>query len=544
MSIAIIGKNTINGLLEERLNKKGLDAILLDDIDCIGKIDGEAGNFTITTIENNQLNSLSATHIIITEKPSAVPFPGVDDFMPVLSLSELAGQCRDEDNRNTGKDSLERYSGNKLPVVFLLDYPGESEAYNTCYALTRAIELVRRKREVFFLFKFMRTAGSAGKSLEGLYSEVRNSGVTFIRYDDVSVKYDTGRDAFKVEVLHEIGAAFIEAGLLVWASPLVPGEKLDKVFRLLRLKLDDEGFPNGERYFLYPALTSRRGVYFINTKALPGGDWELDGCVNFTIASISDDMAELENGMEDFAAAARDGFEPGYGLYYAQVDGEKCAFCYTCYRVCTHQAMYPDDENSMMKCLKNACYGCGICVSVCPANAVRLVKANVEKAGRQDGADESAGENTGECIGVSIDERTGGRDTAGGSARKKALKIICCENSGEIAVRKLLKHFRSIEDITGEIEVEPVSCGGRINPGMLISQLEDFENVLVLTCIDKACKHFEGNKRAKLHVARARKLLHDLGIDEEKIGYAQLSHAMPHAAEEQINTLIGSRLAK
>ena len=50
----------------------------------------------------------------------------------------------------------------------------------TSIALEKGLELALKKKRVFFLARFIRTAGSA---LEKLYKEARNAGVTFIKYN-------------------------------------------------------------------------------------------------------------------------------------------------------------------------------------------------------------------------------------------------------------------------------------------------------------------------------------------------------------------------
>ncbi|NLA85255.1 MAG: hypothetical protein GX854_12260, partial [Clostridiales bacterium] len=61
-------------------------------------------------------------------------------------------------------------------VVIVLDYPAESPGIMTRLALEKGLELALKKKRVFFLARFIRTAGSA---LEKLYKEARNAGVTF-----------------------------------------------------------------------------------------------------------------------------------------------------------------------------------------------------------------------------------------------------------------------------------------------------------------------------------------------------------------------------
>ena len=150
-----------------------------------------------------------------------------------------------------------------------------------------------------------------------------------------------------------------------------------------------------------------------------------------------------------------------------------------------------------MKNLKNACQACGICVSVCPANAVSIAGKVAEEA--------------------KIEPNT--------------LKIMCCENSGELAARKLENEFSELFD---KIEVVPVSCGGELSVEMIISSLKQYEKVLVLTCMDEACRHFEGNKRAERFVEKAKGMLKSSGLDNNRVECLKISHAMPYILRDKI----------
>ena len=52
------------------------------------------------------------------------------------------------------------------------------------------------------------------------------------------------------------------------------------------------------------------------------------------------------------------------------VDAEKCAICLTCLRCCPHGAICIASEKRAAEIVRTACYGCGICMSVCPARAI------------------------------------------------------------------------------------------------------------------------------------------------------------------------------
>ena len=53
------------------------------------------------------------------------------------------------------------------------------------------------------------------------------------------------------------------------------------------------------------------------------------------------------------------------------VDGEKCAACLTCVRLCPFHVPYINKDG--VACIEGAaCQGCGVCVSACPRKAIQL----------------------------------------------------------------------------------------------------------------------------------------------------------------------------
>jgi len=307
MGILIVGKNKVNKLILDRFNSENLKPIIIENINNIKKIEGEVGSFNITLTDRNIL----ATHIIITEEPVLASFPveSIKKFSTDFNsgfFSSTSSDSGSKSNNNSGfnhehiSDSdidfdiehlpifnLEQLEpGNdtsgifdicsmilknkKSPIVFIMDYPEESQAYSTPIVLRKAIEFAKKKRKVFCLMKFIRTAGSEEGSLERLYRDARNSGVTFIKYSNVTINYNMEQSIFKINLAHKIGSTAIETDFLISSGFLVSGENLNKISELLRLKLDKDGFANGSDSFLYPVLTSRKGVFLLNTKLLPG----------------------------------------------------------------------------------------------------------------------------------------------------------------------------------------------------------------------------------------------------------------------------------
>lgn len=554
MNILIAGKSPVNDILKEQLSEEGFIPVVIEDTTGIKSITGEKGLFIINTAGG----MLEAGYIIVTREVDggAREPSGNGRAFPHTPLSAMdkAGIIHD-------------YG---MPVALLLDYPRESPSFMTRIALRHAIRLTRKQKKVVYMSRFMRTSGA---DLESLSREARNLGVTFIKYNGISVDYNQDSGIFSLSMSDGFDSVNIKSAVLISAQRSEPDAEMIRLSRLFKLKLDENRFINGDNYFLYPVLTSRKGIYVFNS--LPGQfeEKELIEKARFTVNAIKNEL----NGTQTEK--------------YANINDTRCAFCYTCYRACPHAAMIPDRENPVMKNLKEACFGCGICASVCPANAIDIASdvrtaesgdmvsgyRTAESGDMASGyrAAESgsmaSGYRTAESGGMASGYRTeesggmasgtgaakytgiapGTGDSANAAIKPKApgqvepevagnseipeqpgtarIKVYCCENSGEVAVKRYLKEL-GVD--SSNIDISSSVCGGDIGAAELISALGGFDKVLVAVCMDNACRHFEGNKRAFLQAGRAKEMLEAAGMDAGRIECIKLSAAMPFVLNE------------
>ncbi len=56
--------------------------------------------------------------------------------------------------------------------------------------------------------------------------------------------------------------------------------------------------------------------------------------------------------------------------YVAEVDGDACIQCGACVKRCMFGAQESDGKAVVFH--QNKCYGCGLCISTCPANAIKM----------------------------------------------------------------------------------------------------------------------------------------------------------------------------
>jgi heterodisulfide reductase subunit A-like polyferredoxin len=232
-------------------------------------------------------------------------------------------------------------------------------------ALKNALALKRVKPEarVTVLFKDIRTYGFK----ERLYTEARQAGVIFVRYEDgapPSVRTDDDRLEIAVRD-PTLGVEIrLDADLLMLSNPIVPPEDSHDVASLFKAPVDGDGFFLEAHVKLRPVDFASDGLFMAGLAHYP----------KFVDEAI----------VQARAAAARAGrllSRPSLtaGGVVAEVDPEKCVGCLTCVRICPFGIPKVTAEKTGVGGLGGAayieptvCQGCGNCVAECPAKAIHL----------------------------------------------------------------------------------------------------------------------------------------------------------------------------
>ena len=466
MNVLVVGKGPKNSEIISYFEKRGNYVCEKESSDING-LKGCIGSFNVKLAEG-----LTGTDVVILAE------------VPKACASDIDGgkvhSIYDEDKMSflPKKEKLD-------PVVFLLDYFDDSQIAAHITALNDAKKLACQKRKTYYISRFVRTACPGG---EKLYKEARNSGVNFIKFEEINISYDLDEDRFTFDVNDGVISKEISTKTVFTEDSRDTGDVYKNVTRALRITTDENGLINEDRHFLTSALTSRTGVYHINRNvAIVGLEDALD--------SIANDIAAIE-------------YEAAYGECGEKVivDGEKCVFCYSCYRACPHAAMEPDLDSRVMENLTASCHSCGICVSVCPGNALELAET----------------------------------DEVFAFEKKKKILVMCCENSAEIAIEKTLPALGNDASL---IDVQSISCGGQVGLENISEALTAYEKVMIAVCMDDACKHFDGNKRACAQSDRLKEMLEKSGLDAGRVGYAKVSPVMPGVLKDEIKAFMKGELA-
>ena len=560
MNVLIVGNSDINEPLGRRLRDEGFSFEAVPDSAGVVRMKGRPGAFEL----NASGKKYRGGGVIVTEQPYTDGSELFDAHALNLLLPGIAEKLKTEKGRKK--------------IVFLLDYCEETPEWLTVRAYEAAILLAAAKKDVVFLSMFAKAA-SAG--MEKLYLKARQAGVTFIKYERASAEYDAG--VFTVSVNDGVFDTVIEAPYLLTA-----GTRNDSVLAFLGDKFrvsDKKEIVSEFKYFLNPALTTRKGVYLIHNNldaALPyitaelrqieadGSGYEATangggeaaggtGSVHATAnsgnpAAGKSTVHAVDNGGSNPAAGANavhavdnSGYPAaGASAVHAVIDAGKCAFCYSCYRACPHAALEPDLEAGAMACIENACMACGVCAAICPGEAI-VMSEETWFSTIAGGAGQAAKGTGMDCFGAEPLAMTKSEPlamTASGSRAKQAkqkrkadmCKVFCCENSAAPAFAEIME---KLGGDAGRLDLQELPCGGRLGHELITDALSSYDKVLVAVCIDGACRHMNGGKRACNQTERVNAELEKAGLEGSRVEYVQVSHAMPGVLLENVRAFLG-----
>lgn len=465
MNVLIVGNSEINGALEQEMARQGIGVNVLPSLRDLIRLKSQPGSYAAVT-KNGEI---PAAGIIITEPP------GLEDVV----FGEGRALALTQDGLLEELEAADPAQ----KVVFLLDYHSETPEYLTAKALEVALYLAGKKRKVVFLSRFIKTSSTGG---EQAYREARQAGITFIKYERVDCAFED--DVFSIRVFDGVFETELSTPFLVAAGD-ERVETREQIIRKLRLAKTNQGFVNGNKYFLNPVLTSRKGVFYFHPEL---GEREDAESVRKVLPSI---LAELQEIVRTPEPAS-----------HAVVDADKCAFCYSCYRVCPHAALEPDIESSAMKCTESACVACGTCAAICPGAAITIKNEEPDLNGTKPAAPQN-----GRC------------------------KVFCCENSAYPA-------FLSIADELGGdaagLDIVKIPCGGRIGQDGIAAALAGYDKVLLAVCMDDACRHMVGDKRACQHAEKLAETMEKMQLPGKRVACVKASHAMKRVIAEQVRAFL------
>ncbi len=228
--------------------------------------------------------------------------------------------------------------------------------------------------------------------------------------------------------------------LIILNLKYIPNKDLKALRKYMDFTLDDNGFMSEE--------TLASGIYGVGTIFGP-----LD--YNSTISTANNCALKIISLLsKDHLIAEFSGIE---------INENKCGLCGLCLKICPYNAITIELDKISVDKFK--CKGCGTCASICPTNAIDL---NID---------------TSEKILATIEAF---------SKFRASPKIIafCCSSCGYAAADDAGLKKISYNPNTFIIRVP---CTGRIDTNFIIKSFElGFDGVMIIGCRQDACRYIDG----------------------------------------------------
>jgi len=351
----IEGKD-IAGYLENLIGEIGSERNIevLKGAEIVG-FTGYKGNFTTEVSVPGEDDPRTLNHGIIIVATGATEYVpteyayGTDDR--VLTQVELG-------------DRLDKKGASDLSTVVMIQCVGSRNDKNPncsricCQSAVKnalAIKKVNPEAQVFILNRDIRTYGL----LEDYYTEAREKGVIFIRFDSQAPPVvDAGNGSLRVTVKDHIlqRDLQIEADLVALSAGVV-AQDTEELSRTMKLNRNAEGFFMEAHVKLRPVDMGSEGVFLCGTAHGP--------------KLITEAIAQAQAAVSR-AATFLSKSEIRLSAINAKLDSDHCVKCLTCVRSCPFQVPAFNKEKGEVEIDQALCRGCGVCTAVCPREAIRL----------------------------------------------------------------------------------------------------------------------------------------------------------------------------
>ena len=318
---------------------------------------GYIGNFTSTVRQGVRSEVINHGVLVIAT--------GAMQYTPKGYLygesNKVLTQLELEERLKKGKGALKNV--NSVVMIQCVGSRGEDMSHCSRLCCNQAVKNALKLKElkpdlrVAVLYRDVRTYGFA----EDLYREARKKGVVFLRYEpDNKPEVVKAKNGVSVRVFDRLLGEDVEiaAGLVALSVGVAPADN-EGVSKILKTPLTREGFFLEAHAKLRPVEVAVDGVYLCG---LAHGPKSLEESLAQAKAAAAKAVIPLAKGVVAVAPIV------------SRVDQAKCIGCGICESLCPFSAirLLKVDKRRKAETITASCKGCGVCASHCPTLAISM----------------------------------------------------------------------------------------------------------------------------------------------------------------------------
>ena len=327
----------------------------------VEEVSGYVGNFKSTIAQNDgELLKTELEHGIV------IVATGMEEYQPdeYLYGEDLRVLTQVELEVRLATGTSEKSFGNVV-MIQCVGSRDEERPYCSRVCCGEAIKNALKIKEadpesnVFILYRDVRTYGL----MEEHYNRAREAGVLFVRYDEddkPKVSRGGGEDGLEVSVFDPILGEniVIDADLVALSTAIVHPEGNEDLAKMLKVPLNEDGFFLEAHVKLRPVDFATEGVYVCGMAHSPK---RIEESISQAKAAVSRACMILSK--EEIEAEG----------VTAEVDTRRCSGCGLCVLVCPYNALEIDEEKRVAVVNRAMCKGCGACSATCRSSAIDVM---------------------------------------------------------------------------------------------------------------------------------------------------------------------------
>jgi heterodisulfide reductase subunit A len=311
------------------------------------KIEGFIGNYTVSVKKRNEVYDIDTGIIIVATGAQVLKPVGFFGYNGTTIINQLELEQLLKDSKVEAKN---------ITMIQCVGARIEERKYcsNICCmtALKNAmlIKEFNPDANINILFRDIQTQGT---TYEEYYRKAREKGITFIKYipEKPPVVKENLIEVYNEYLNQDINLPY---DLLVLSTPLIANQDSEELAKMLKVPLEENNFFLEAHVKLRPVDFATDGIFVCGSAHWPA---DIPESVSQAYAAASRASTIISKKIMEVEGAI------------AEVDKDLCIGCGICIKICPYNAI-TKDEDGLAEVMEAVCKGCGLCGATCPEKAI------------------------------------------------------------------------------------------------------------------------------------------------------------------------------